>query len=93
VSPERGEIHREEQLPAEVLAERAELLLVHLDDPAQPAAKKHTWGECAWKTVAAGAACWTVRPIACGWGAIKASCACVPKLIKEYETYECPWGL
>ena len=93
VSPELGEVYREQQLPADVLAERAELLLVALDDPGQPAAKKRSWGECAWKTVAAGAACWTVRPIACGFGAIKAGCACVPKLIKEFEPYECPWGL
>jgi hypothetical protein len=93
VSPEfEKEVYREEELPAGQLAERAELLLMYLDDPAQPAAK-HSWGECGWKAVAAGVACGTARPIACVWGGIKASCACVPKLVKEFEQYECPWDL
>lgn len=93
VAPERGIVHRDQSLPASVLAERAEELMIYLD-PSQPAERKrHTWGECGWKTVAAGAACYLARPLACVGGAIKAGCACVPKLVKEFETHECPWGL
>jgi len=83
----------EGDLPAAELADRADAVLAALADPARPAAKKHSWIECGGKTVLAGIACWTGGPIGCVFGAVKASCACVPKLIKEFEPYECPWGL
>jgi hypothetical protein len=93
ISPERGEVHRDQSLPGSVLAERAEMLMAYFE-PAQPAGMEdNSWGECGWKAAAAGAACYFARPFACVGGAIKAGCACVPKLVKEFEKYECPWGL
>jgi hypothetical protein len=90
ISPDRGEVHRDENLPRVALAERANILMNYFDPAAM---EDHSWGECGWKAAAAGAACYLARPFACVGGAIKAGCACIPKLVTEFENYECPWGL
>lgn len=93
IDPFTESVTREGDLPDDVLAERADAILIAAEDPAQPAAKKHKWSTCAGKTVLAGFGCWVGGPLGCVYGAVKASCACVPKLVKEFDPYECPWGL
>jgi len=102
VDPITDEVTREGDLDDAVLADRYEALLDYLDDPAAPWEKKgkdkgakpnHTWKKCAFYAVKGGVACALVSPFGCVWGGVKMACACVPKVVKEFEEYSCPLGL
>lgn len=65
--------------------DRAEAMLIVLegDGPLSKKDKgKHTWKRCAVNAIA--------KPFGCVGGAIKTACACVPKIVKEFEGYKCP---
>ncbi|HVI03670.1 MAG TPA: hypothetical protein VM869_33485 [Enhygromyxa sp.] len=95
IDPFTETVTREGDLPAEVLAERAELMLAYVDDSAEPQAKKgkdksqHSWGKCAFN-VAVGTGFCAAAKIGCVWWGVKAACACVPKVVKEFDPYKCP---
>lgn len=95
INPLTEEITREGNLPDEVLVARAELLSVYIGDPADPQSKKgkdkskHSWGKCAFN-VAVGAGFCAAAKIGCVWWGVKAACACVPKVVKEFDPYKCP---
>jgi hypothetical protein len=87
--PDGEIVRRESNLNPEAAALRVDAMLEHLDG----AVEDNSWGECGWKAAQAGGACFFARPFACVFGSIRAACACVPKLVQEFEGYECPWGL
>jgi hypothetical protein len=89
IDPSSGNVRRESTIGSEVVAERIEVMLAHLDETAE----SNSWGECGWKAAVAGFGCATARPFLCVGGGIKAACACIPKLVEEFEDYECPWDL
>jgi len=89
----------EGNLPADLVTERVEQLSIYLDDPAEPQAKgggkekpKHSWLECGGYVAIAGFTCHKLplNPLGCIGSAGKAACACIPKVVKEFEVYKCP---
>jgi hypothetical protein len=89
IEPGSDEVRRESTLAPEVAGLRLEAMLAHLDG----AVEDTSWGECGWKAAVAGIGCATARPFMCVVGSIKAACACLPKLVQEFEDQECPYDL
>lgn len=99
VDPITEAVVLEGNLSNAVFAERAELLVVYLADPAEPQEAKggkekpkHSWLKCGGYVAVAAFKCHKLplNPVGCIGSAGTAACACIPKVIKEFEGYKCP---
>lgn len=48
------------------------------------------WVDCAVSTAGAVGGCIVVAVLGCVGGSIMAACSCLPLLVEEFETYDCP---
>jgi hypothetical protein len=81
-----GSVLTEGNLPAELAAERADLVLAAIDanDPAQA-----KWMRCAVATGIMVGTCATGSIIACPFSAMAAACECLPKLEPKWKNKSC----